>query len=210
MSARDHAIRILVADDHAIFRAGVGAILSGQEDMRVVAEAADGQAAIEAFAEHAPDVVLMDLQMPGTNGITAIRAIRERDADARIIVLTTYSGDMQITNALRSGASSYLIKSLLRNELADAIRGVFAGNPHLPPEVARVVREHLADEALSPREIEVLGFVAIGYSNKRIANHMGISVETVKTHMKSILLKMKAKDRAEAVVTALRRGVLED
>jgi DNA-binding NarL/FixJ family response regulator len=210
VTAQASIIRILVADDHAIFREGVAAILSAQPDMQLVAQAADGEEAIAAYRVNRPDLVLMDLQMPGTTGLAAIRAIRDEDPQARIVVLTTYVGDIQITNALRAGATSYLIKSTLRNELVATIRAVFAGNSQLPPEVAAVIRQHLTDESLSAREIEVLSLVAIGFSNKRIAINMDISVETVKTHMKSILSKMKAKDRAEAVTMALRRGILEE
>ncbi|QWT21335.1 response regulator transcription factor [Bacillus sp. NP157] len=203
-------IRILIADDHPIFRAGIEAILSVQDDMELVGAAGSGEEAVAMFRALRPDLVLMDLQMPGMGGLNAIRALRREFPEAKVVVLTTYQGDMQICNALKAGAASYLIKSTLRNDLIYAIQQVHAGGRPIPVDVAKVLEHHDGEESLSPREIEVLGHVALGFSNKRIANQMGISIETVKTHMKNILLKVKAKDRAEAVVTALKRGILED
>lgn len=210
MTAADARIRIMVADDHPIFREGIRAILSLQEDMELVAEAEDGNQAVELFEQFKPDVVLMDIQMPGRCGISAMRSLLATGTTAKFIVLTTYQGDVQITNALKAGAASYLVKSTLRSDLAHAIRQVHSGEHHIPQEIAQLIQAHATDEVLTAREVQVLGQVAAGLSNKRIAKHMGISGETVKTHMKSVLGKIKAKDRTEAVVTALRRGILEE
>lgn len=202
-------IRILMVDDHPLFREGVAAVLASQVDMTLVAEAVNGEEAVCLFRQERPDIVLMDLQMPGMGGLDAIRTILGEFPLARIIVLTTYQGDVQATRALRAGAVGYLIKSTLRKELLFTIRQVHEGRRHIPGEVARVIAEHVTDDALSMREVQVLGHVAGGFSNKRIATHMGISVETVKTHMKSILAKVNARDRTEAVVIAMRRGIID-
>ena len=202
-------IRIMMVDDHPLFREGVAAVLATQPDMELVAEASDGEEAIAQFRRFRPDITLMDLQLPGMSGLDAIRNILHEQPKARIIVLTTFHGDMQATRALRAGAAGYLIKSTLRKELLFTIRQVHKGHRHVPLEVARVMAEYAADDILSVRELQVLGHVAGGYSNKLIATHMGISVETVKTHMKSILAKVKAKDRTEAVVIAMRRGYID-
>jgi DNA-binding NarL/FixJ family response regulator len=209
MDVEARRIRILMADDHPIFREGVAAVLASQADMDLVAEAINGDEAIALFRQHRPDIVLMDLQMPGMGGFDAIHAIRREFPAARIIVLTTYQGDVQATRALHAGAVGYLLKSTLRKELLHTIRQVHGGHRHIPTDVARVIAEHVTDDSLSMRELQVLGHVAGGFSNKRIATHMGISTETVKTHMKSILAKVKARDRTEAVVIALRRGILD-
>lgn len=203
-------ITLLMADDHPIFRHGIEAILSLEDDMTLLGSANSGEQAVAMYRELRPDVVLMDLQMPGMGGLRAIREITQEFANAKVIVLTTYQGDVQISNALKAGAASYLIKSTLRCDLIYAIRQVHEGGRPIPVDVAKVIQEHTGDDALSAREIEVLGHVALGFSNKRIANQMGISAETVKSHMKSILAKVKARDRAEAVVTALRRGIIEE
>jgi DNA-binding NarL/FixJ family response regulator len=209
MNAESPRIRILMADDHPIFREGVAAVLALQGDMELVAEATNGDEAISLFRQHRPDITLMDLQMPDMGGLDAIRAILGESPQARIIVLTTYQGDVQAARALRAGAVGYLVKSTLRKELLFTVRQVHEGRRHIPNDVARLIAEHVADDALSMREIQVLGHVAGGFSNKRIATHMGISVETVKTHMKSILAKVNAKDRTEAVVIAMRRGIID-
>jgi DNA-binding NarL/FixJ family response regulator len=209
MTAETLRIRILMADDHPLFREGVAAVLALQNDMELVAEATNGEEAISLFRHYRPDVTLMDLQMPDMGGLDAIHAILSEFPQARIIVLTTYQGDVQAARALRAGAVGYLIKSTLRKELLFTIRQVHEGRRHVPNDVARLIAEHVADDALSMREIQVLGQVAGGFSNKRIATHMGISVETVKTHMKSILAKVNAKDRTEAVVIAMRRGIID-
>jgi DNA-binding NarL/FixJ family response regulator len=209
MSAEPSRIRILIADDHPLFREGVAAVLALQNDMELVAEAVDGEEAISLFREHRPDVTLMDLQMPDMGGLDAIHAILGEFPQARIIVLTTYQGDVQAARALRAGAVGYLVKSTLRKELVFTIRHVHEGRRHIPNEVARLIAEHVADDSLSMREIQVLGHVAGGFSNKRIATHMGISVETVKSHMKNILAKVNARDRTEAVVIAMRRGIID-
>ena len=202
-------IRIMIADDHPLLREGVAAVLANQHDMRVVAEAGNGVEALELFRKHAPDVTLMDLQMPILNGLDAIRAIRKYAPQARIIVLTTYSGDMQASRALRAGASGYLLKNMLREDLVETIRVVHAGRRRVPPEIAAEIAEHLADEGLSDREIEVLVKVARGSANKEIARHLSVSVSTVNAHMKNILQKLHANDRTQAVTIAIKRGIIQ-
>jgi DNA-binding NarL/FixJ family response regulator len=208
MTDESRRVRILMVDDHPLFREGIAAVLASQSDMNLVAEAIDGEEAISLFRQYRPDVVLMDLQMPGMGGLDAIHIILGEFPDARIIVLTTYQGDVRATRALRAGAAGYLIKSTLRKELLYTIRQVHEGHRHVPSEVARAIAEHVTDDALSMRELQVLGHVASGLSNKCVATRMGISTETVKTHMKSILSKVDARDRTEAVVIALRRGII--
>jgi len=202
-------ITILVVDDHPLLRDGVAFALSGERDMRIIGDAVDGRSAIEAFRKHRPDVTLMDLQMPGMSGIEALRIIRSEFPDARILVLTTYRGDVQVASALRHGASGFLLKASLRKELRDAIRTVHAGRRVIPPELAVELAEHVADDMLSVRELEVLRIAARGCANKRIAAELGISEDTVKAHMKNILSKLDAKDRTHAVVTAVKRGIIE-
>jgi len=201
-------IRILCVDDHQLLREGIAAVVEGQPDMRLVGEATSGQEAIESFRRQRPDVTLMDLRMPDMNGIEAITAIRAEFPTARIIVLTTYAGDALAVEALRAGASGYLLKSLLRKELLETIRAVHAGKRRIPPEVAAEIAQHAADDALTAREIEVLRRVAAGKSNKVIAAELGISENTVKAHMQSILPKLDASDRTHAVIIALKRGIL--
>jgi DNA-binding NarL/FixJ family response regulator len=202
-------IRILTVDDHPMLREGVAAVLSAEKDMVLVGEAADGREAIEQFRAHRPDVTLMDLQMPTLNGIDAIVAIREIAPDARIIVLTTYSGDAQAARAFAAGASGYLLKSMLRKELLETIRSVHSGRKRIPPEIAVNIAEHHADDRLTDREIEVLRQVASGNANKMVADHLSISEETVKAHMRSILSKLGANDRTHAVTIALKRGIID-
>lgn len=209
MQTTGNRIGILVVDDHPLLREGIAAVIGGQPDMRLLAEATNGVEAVEQFAAHRPDVTLMDLQMPEMNGIDAIAAIRARSPSARIVVLTTYHGDVQALHAFRAGASGYLLKSMLRKELIDTIRVVHAGGKRIPPEIASEIAKYVAGEALSAREIEVLRQVADGNANKRVAAHLGISEETVKAHMKSILSKLSANDRTHAVTIALRRGIIE-
>jgi len=208
-TAKDaQTIRILCVDDHQLLREGIAAVLEGQPDMRLVGEATNGQQAIESFRRQRPDVTLMDLRMPDMNGIEAITAIRAEFPTARIIVLTTYAGDALAVEALRAGASGYLLKNLLRKELLETIRTVHAGKRRIPPEIAAEIAEHAADDALTPREIEVLRRVAAGKSNKVIAAELDISENTVKAHMQSILPKLDASDRTHAVIIALKRGIL--
>src|ERR1700689_2041957 len=202
-------IRILSVDDHQLLREGIAAVLEGQSDMTLVGQASNGREGIESFRQHRPDVTLMDLRMPDMSGIEAITAIRSDFPMARIIVLTTYAGDVQAAGALRAGASGYLLKNLVRKELLETIRAVHAGKRRVPPEIATDIAEHVADDALTEREVEVLRRVAAGKSNKMIAAELNISEGTVKTHMKSILPKLDASDRTHAVMIALKRGILD-
>lgn len=202
-------IRVLAVDDHPILRAGVAALVGHQSDMEVVAEASNGREALEEFRKHRPDVTLMDLQMPEMSGLETIQAIRTEFPEARIVVLSTYAGDVQISRALKAGARAYLLKSLLRNELLDTIRAVHAGQTRLSAEVANEIAEHSADETLTPREVEVLRFVADGHSNREIALRMSLTEETVKTHIRNILSRLDANDRTHAVAIGLKRGILE-
>ena len=202
-------IRILLADDHHVLRQGVRALAADELDMKFVAEASSGHEAIEQFRKHKPDVVLMDLQMPDMNGIDAMIAIRDEFPDARFIILTTYAGDAQISRALKAGARAYLLKSLLRRELLDTIRAVFAGQKRIPADVAAQVADHLADDSLTSREIDVLRLIAAGNANKIVADKLSITEETVKGHVKSILSKLGANDRTHAVTIGLKRGIIE-
>ncbi|GIL39712.1 response regulator [Roseiterribacter gracilis] len=202
-------IRVLTVDDHPLLREGIAAVIEGQSDMKLVGEATNGVEAIDQFRQHRPDVTLMDLRMPDMNGIEAITAIRKEYPAARIIVLTTYAGDVQALGALKAGASAYLLKSMLRKELLDTIRTVHAGRRHIPAEIASEIAEHATDDALTAREIEVLRRVGAGNSNKQIAALLSISEGTVKAHMKSILPKLDARDRTHAVMIAVKRGILD-
>lgn len=202
-------IRVLVADDHPVLRSGVGAILEDRQDIDLVGEASNGDEAIEAYRALQPDVVLMDLQMPGRNGLDAILAIRAEHPGARIVVLTTYYGDAQAVRALKAGAMGYLLKSGLRTELVDAIINVYRGRRHLHPEVAEEIALHVVDEPLSDREIAILRLVAIGRANKQIAAELGLSEDTVKGHLKSVFSKLGVEDRTHAVTVAVRRGIIE-
>jgi len=202
-------IRIMTVDDHPVFRDGIGAMIATQEDMELVAEASTGREAVELFSIHRPDITLMDLRLPDISGLEAITQIRARYPNARMIVLTTYKGDVQALRAIKAGAFSYLLKTMLRMHLLDTIRAVHAGHRRIPAEIASEMAEHAADDALTPREIEVLKEVATGNANKIIADKLSISEDTVKAHMKSILSKLGANDRTHAVTIAMRRGFLE-
>ena len=201
-------IKILTVDDHPILREGIASIIQGEKDMVVVAEASNGREAIEVFRSKRPDVTLMDLQMPSLNGIDAIATIRQEHPQARIIVLTTYEGDVLARRALKAGATGYLLKDMIRTELLEAIRAVHLGRKYIPQKIAAELVDHYAEDDLSEREIEVLREVARGTSNKIIASHLSISEATVKAHMKNILLKLGASDRTHAVNIATTRGFL--
>ena len=202
-------IRILTVDDHPMLREGIAAVLAAEDDMVLVAEASNGREAVEQFRTHRPDVTLMDVQMPEVNGIDAIIKIREEFPEARIIVLTTYTGDVQAARAFKAGASGYLLKNMVRKELTDTIRMVHAGKKKIPTEIAVEIAQHHSDDALTEREIEVLREVAAGNANKMVGQLLNISEETVKAHMKSILSKLGANDRTHAVTMAVRRGIIE-
>jgi DNA-binding NarL/FixJ family response regulator len=209
MSAERAPIRILSVDDHELLREGVAALVGGQSDMTLVAEASNGREAIEQFRKHRPDVTLMDLQMPDMNGVDAMIAICGEYPAARIIVLTTYAGDVQVLRALKAGARGYLLKGLLRKELLETIRLVHAGQKRMGPEVATELAEHATDDALSVREIEVLKLISSGNANKEIAALLSITEETVKGHIKHILAKLGANDRTHAVTIGLKRGIID-
>ena len=202
-------IRILVVDDHPLMREGIGALLADQSDMILVGEAADGHEAVERWRSLRPDVTLMDLQMAGMSGIDAIIAIRNEHPDARVIVLTTYAGDVLALRALKAGARAYVLKGLVRKELLDTIRAVHLGQKRIHPDIAVRLADHTADSALTQREIEVLGLIAAGNSNKLIAAQLCITEETVKGHVKNILAKLGANDRTHAVTLGLKRGIIE-
>jgi DNA-binding NarL/FixJ family response regulator len=202
-------IRVLAVDDHALLRDGIGALIGNQTDMELVAEASNGREAIELFRQHRPDVTLMDLQMPEMGGIDALSAIRGEFPEARIIVLTTYAGDVQVFRALKAGARAFLLKGLLRKELLETIRAVHAGHKRLPPEIAAEIAEHATDSSLTPREIDVLRLIAGGNANKEIAAQLSLTEETVKGHVKNILAKLDANDRTHAVTIGLKRGIIE-
>jgi DNA-binding NarL/FixJ family response regulator len=201
-------IRILTVDDHPLIREGIRSVLKSEPDITVVAEAGNGEEAIECFRLSRPDVTLMDLQMPDMAGTDAIREIRREAVDARIIVLTTYSGDVQAVAALKAGASGYLLKNMVRKELADAIRSVHGGKPYIPNEVAAEIASHVAQAALTRRELEVLHQLALGNANKQIAALLSVSEDTVKAHVGNILHKLDANDRTHALAIAIKRGIL--
>ena len=199
----------MAVDDHPLLREGIAALISTEEDMELIGEASNGREALDLFRKCNPDVTLMDLQMPEMNGIDAIGAIRSEFPDARIIVLTTQPGDVQVFRALKAGARAYLSKVMLRKELLDTIRAVHAGQKRLSGEAAAEIAEHAADDALTPREIDVLRLVAVGNANKEIGALLSLTEVTVKSHVKNILAKLGANDRTHAVTIALKRGIID-
>jgi DNA-binding NarL/FixJ family response regulator len=209
MNADASLIRILAVDDHPLLREGISGLVAGQSDMSLVAEASNGREAIQQFRAHRPDVTLMDLQMPEMNGVDTIIAIRGEFSEARIIVLTTYDGDVQVLRAIKAGARAYLLKNTLHKELLDAIRAVHAGRKTISPEVSYQLAEHATDDALTPVEISVLRLIAAGNANKQIADQLSITEETVKGRVKNILSKLGANDRTHAAMIGLKRGIIE-
>jgi DNA-binding NarL/FixJ family response regulator len=209
MSAESHVIRVMAADDHPLLRQGIASLVADQSDMTLVAEASNGREAIQQFRTCRPDVTLMDLQMPEMNGIDVIIAIRGEFPEARIIVLTTYAGDVQALRALKAGAHAYLLKNLLHKELLDTIRAVHAGKKTISAEVSFELAEHLAGDALSPAEVRVLRLIAAGNANKEIAALLSLSEETIKSQVRNILSKLGAKDRTHAAMIGLKRGIIE-
>src|SRR5882724_3538859 len=202
-------IRVLSVDDHPLLREGIAAMINNQSDMLLIADATNGQEAVQQFRKHKPDVTLMDLRLPDMSGIDAMTAIRTEFPEARIVMLTTFEGDVEIQRALEAGARGYLLKSMPPKELVEIIRQVHAGKKKIPSQVAMQLAEHLSDEALTGREIEVLGQIAGGNRNKDIAEQLFISEETVKVHIKHIMEKLGANDRTEAVAIGVRRGIIQ-
>jgi DNA-binding NarL/FixJ family response regulator len=209
MNTGTNSIRVLAVDDHPTFRLGIAGLVAAQPDMCLVAEAANGQEAIQQFRAHVPDVTLMDLQMPQMTGLDAMIAIRTEFPDARMIVLTTFMGDVQVLRALKAGARGYLLKNSLHRELTDTIRAVHAGRKILSSQVSFELAEHAGEDTLSPAEIRVLRLIAEGYANKEIGAQLAISEETIKSQVRSILSKLNANDRTHAAIIGLRRGIIE-
>jgi DNA-binding NarL/FixJ family response regulator len=203
-----NVIRILSVDDHPLLRKGIAALVNAEPDMKLIAEASNGEEAVESFRLYRPDVTLMDLQLPGLNGIEAMNRILSEFPDARIIVLTTYTGDAQVLRALRAGARAYILKGHVHRELLETIRTVHAGKKRIPPDIATELAEHATESELSSREVEVLHLIAAGNSNKAIADQLCIGETTVKSHVTSILSKLSANDRAHAVTIGLKRGII--
>ena len=209
MSSDPNSIRILSVDDHPLIRQGVAGLVATQADMNLIAEAANGREAIQQFHRHRPDITLMDLQMPEMNGLEAIIAIRNEFPEARIIVLTTYAGDVQALRALKAGARAYLLKDSLHKELLATIRAVQAGKKSMSPEISFQLAEHTTDDSLTPAEVRVLRLIAEGNSNKEIAAQLSTSEDTVKGQVRNILSKLGAKDRTHAAMIGLKRGIIE-
>jgi DNA-binding NarL/FixJ family response regulator len=208
MSETDR-IRVFSVDDHPLLREGLAAIINNQPDMVLVAQAANAQEAVEKFRKHLPDVTLMDLRLPDKSGIDAMKVIRTEFPEARVIMLTTFEGDVEIQRALEAGARGYLLKNMPPKELVEVIRQVYAGKKRIPPQLAAQLAEHLTDEELTAREIEVLSQIAGGNRNRDIAEKLFITEETVKVHIKHIMEKLGASDRTQAVAIGLRRGIIE-
>jgi len=209
VAAGQKPIRLLTVDDHALLRRGIRALIGAESDMQIVGEASTGREALEAFRAHRPDVTLMDLQMPDMTGIEAVIAIRGEFPEARIIILSTYSGDVQVVRALKAGARAYLLKGNVNKELLSTIRAVHAGRKQISVDVASGLAEHAGEEELSPREIEVLRLIAAGNANKEIAAHLDLAEDTVKRHVTNILSKLGANDRTHAVTIGLKRGIID-
>ena len=209
MSDGSAQIRILAVDDHALVRQGIAVLVGTAPDLALVAEASNGREAVQQFRAHRPDITLMDLQMPNVNGIEAIGRIKSEFPDAKILVLSTYAGDVQVLRAIKVGARGYLLKGDVRTELLEAIRSVHAGRKRIPPEIAAELAEHAADDALSSREMDVLRLIGEGNANKQIADKLSIGETTVKNHISNILSKLGANDRSHAVTIALKRGIIE-
>jgi DNA-binding NarL/FixJ family response regulator len=209
MSNAGNPIRILAVDDHPVFRHGIIGLLADQPDMELVGEASSGVEAVRQFRAHRPDITLMDLQMPEMSGLDAMIAIRGEFPDAKIIVLTTYGGDVQVLRALKAGARAYLLKNTLHRDLTDTIRAVSAGRKALSPEASFELAEHATDDALTPGEVEVLRLIAAGNANKQIADQLSVTEETVKGRVKNILSKLNANDRTHAATIGLKRGIIE-
>jgi len=209
MSSESSPIRILSVDDHPLIRQGIAGLLAVQADMKLIAEAANGREAIQQFRLHRPDITLMDLQMPEMSGLDAIMAIRGEFPEARVVVLTTYVGDVQVLRALKAGARAYLLKTSLHKELMETIRAVHAGKKSLSAEASFQLAEHVTDDALTPAEISILRLIAEGLANKQIADQLSVTEETVKGRVKSILSKLDAHDRTHAAMIGLRRGIIE-
>lgn len=208
MNSDPNLIRVLSVDDHPLLREGIAALVNAEPDMKLIAEACTGQEAIEKYRLYLPEITLMDLQMPGMNGIDAISRIREEFASARIIVLTTYTGDAQVLQALKAGARGYILKGHVHRELLTIIRAVHSGQKRIPPEIAAELADHATDGELSPRQVDILRLIAAGNANKAIADHLNIGEATVKSHVTTILSKLGANDRTHAVTIGLKRGII--